>query len=53
MSHVEKNLLAGESVVYRTRPHWIVCFKPALVVFVLCVMSGVAVKITSEDFPLK
>lgn len=48
MSHVEKNLLAGESVVYRTRPHWIVCLKPALVVLLLSVMSGLAVKVATS-----
>ena len=30
MSYVEKNLIPGETVVYRTRLHWIVLFRPIL-----------------------
>jgi uncharacterized membrane protein YdbT with pleckstrin-like domain len=51
MSHVGKNLLSGESVVYWTRPHWIVCLKPALVVLLLGVMAGLAVKVATSGLP--
>jgi uncharacterized membrane protein YdbT with pleckstrin-like domain len=30
MSYVEKNLIPGETVVYKTRLHWIVLFRPIL-----------------------
>ena len=36
MGRIDKNLLNGEEVVYRTRPHWIVCAKPAAVVLFFC-----------------
>jgi len=38
MSYVEKNLMPGETVVYRTRLHWIVIFWP----IVLSIIFGVA-----------
>ena len=38
MSYVEKNLMVGETVVYRTRLHWIVLFWP----IVLSLLFGVA-----------
>ena len=30
MSYVEKNLIPGETVVYKTRLHWIVLLRPIL-----------------------
>lgn len=38
MSYVEKNLMPGETVVYRTRLHWIVIFWP----IVLSIIFGIA-----------
>src|ERR1700730_17069438 len=38
MSYVEKNLMPGETVVYRTRLHWVVIFWP----IVLSILFGVA-----------
>jgi hypothetical protein len=46
MSYVEKNLMAGESVVYRTRLHWVVIFWP-IVVTLLFGLSGLALLATS------
>jgi uncharacterized membrane protein YdbT with pleckstrin-like domain len=37
MSYVEKNLMPGETVVYRTRLHWVVIFWP----MVLSIIFGV------------
>ncbi len=34
MGYVERHLLAGERVVYKTRLHWVLFVKPALVVLV-------------------
>src|SRR5258708_38751247 len=38
MSYVERNLMPGETVVYRTRLHWVVIFWP----IVLSILFGVA-----------
>ena len=38
MSYVEKNLMPGETVVYRTRLHWVVIFWP----IVLTILFGVS-----------
>lgn len=35
MSYVEKNLVAGETLLYRTRHHWIVLLGPALLSLLL------------------
>lgn len=34
MGYVERHLLAGERVVYKTRLHWVLFVKPALVVLI-------------------
>jgi uncharacterized membrane protein YdbT with pleckstrin-like domain len=39
MSYVEKNLMPGETVVYRTRLHWIVIFWP-IVLSLLFAVAG-------------
>ncbi len=41
MSYVDRNLMAGETVIYRTRLHWIVFLVP-LVVMVLVFWGGMA-----------
>ncbi len=40
MGYVERHLLAGEQVVYKTRLHWVLFLKPALVV-----LSGIALTV--------
>lgn len=40
MGYVERHLLAGERVVYKTRLHWVLFVKPALVV-----LAGVALMV--------
>ncbi|HEV2988092.1 MAG TPA: PH domain-containing protein [Candidatus Angelobacter sp.] len=42
MTYVEKYLLSGETVAYRTRPHWIVSAKPLAGVILLLVVVGVS-----------
>ena len=39
MSYVEKNLMPGETIVYKTRLHWIVIFWP-IVLSLLFVVAG-------------
>ncbi len=48
MSYVEKNLISGEKVIYRTGIHWIVLFWP-FVVAVLLGAAGVAVYVYRSD----
>jgi membrane protein YdbS with pleckstrin-like domain len=48
MSYVEKNLISGEKLVYRTGIHWIVLFWP-FVFAVLLGGAGVAVYIYRND----
>jgi membrane protein YdbS with pleckstrin-like domain len=48
MSYVEKNLISGEKLVYRTGIHWIVLFWP-FVFAVLLGGAGVAVYIDRND----
>jgi len=43
MGYVEKYLLSGETVAYRTRPHWIVSAKPLAGVLVLLALVGVGI----------
>jgi uncharacterized membrane protein YdbT with pleckstrin-like domain len=43
MSYIDKYLLSGESVAFRTRPHWIVSAKPFFVVLVLLVIAGLGI----------
>ncbi|HEV3037141.1 MAG TPA: PH domain-containing protein [Candidatus Angelobacter sp.] len=42
MSYVDKYLLSGETVAYRTRPHWIVSAKPLAEVILLLIVLGVS-----------
>jgi membrane protein YdbS with pleckstrin-like domain len=39
LSYIDRNLIAGERVVYRTRLHWLVLFMPALLVIVILLPS--------------
>jgi uncharacterized membrane protein YdbT with pleckstrin-like domain len=48
MSYVEKNLISGEKLVYRTGIHWLVLFWP-FVFAVLLAAAGVAVYIYRND----
>jgi uncharacterized membrane protein YdbT with pleckstrin-like domain len=49
MSYVEKNLISGEKLIYRTGIHWIVLFWP-FVVALLLVAAGVGVYLYRNDF---
>jgi|SRR5579859_283655 len=52
MGYVEKYLLSGETVAYRTRPHWIVSAKPlAGVLLLLAVVLAVLALIGSKLRP--
>jgi hypothetical protein len=33
MNYIDKTLLPDEKVVYRSRPHWIIFFKPFVILF--------------------
>jgi uncharacterized membrane protein YdbT with pleckstrin-like domain len=48
MSYVEKNLISGEKLIYRTGIHWLVLFWP-FVFAVLLAGAGVAVYIYRND----
>ena len=50
MGYVEENLLAGETVVYRMRLHWIVFLKPAAFVGVLLVATALGLSL-ALSFP--
>jgi uncharacterized membrane protein YdbT with pleckstrin-like domain len=43
MSYIDKYLLSGETVAFRTRPHWIAGSKLFFVMLVLLVMAGLGV----------
>jgi len=49
MSYVEKNLISGEKLVYRTGIHWVVLFWP-VVFAVLLAGGGAGVYIYRNDF---
>jgi uncharacterized membrane protein YdbT with pleckstrin-like domain len=40
MDYIERNLVEGEKVLYRTRLHWIVLLKPVLIAVVLLFVPG-------------
>jgi uncharacterized membrane protein YdbT with pleckstrin-like domain len=48
MSYVEKNLIPGERIVYRTGVHWSVLFGPAILAAVI-VAPGIAVLAYRDD----
>src|SRR5271165_6654344 len=41
MSYIDSNLISGESVIYRTRLHWIVMLRRIVVGFLLLALPGV------------
>lgn len=43
MSYIDKYLLSGETVAFRTRPHWISGARPFFVMLVLLVIAGLGV----------
>jgi uncharacterized membrane protein YdbT with pleckstrin-like domain len=43
MSYIDKYLLSGESVAFRTRPHWIVTAKPFFIVLIVLIVAGLAI----------
>ncbi|HET6845179.1 MAG TPA: PH domain-containing protein [Candidatus Angelobacter sp.] len=43
MSYIDKYLLSGETVAFRTRPHWIAGAKSFFVMLVLLVMAGLGI----------
>src|SRR6266481_279410 len=43
MSYIDKYLLSGETVAFRTRPHWIAGARPFFVMLVLLVIAGLGV----------
>jgi uncharacterized membrane protein YdbT with pleckstrin-like domain len=49
MSYVEKNLISGEKLVYRTGIHWIVLFWP-FVIALLLAAAGVGAYVYRRDF---
>jgi uncharacterized membrane protein YdbT with pleckstrin-like domain len=48
MSYVERNLIPGEQLVYRTGVHWSVLFGPAIVAAILAA-PGVAILVYRDD----
>jgi uncharacterized membrane protein YdbT with pleckstrin-like domain len=48
MSYVEKNLIPGETLIYRTGVHWSVLFGPAVVAAILA-MPGIAILAYRDD----
>jgi len=49
MASLDDQLLSGEHIVYRTRPHWII-FGGPLVVAVLGLILGVTLQLTMQDY---
>ncbi len=49
MSYVEKNLISGETLIYRTGVHWIVLFWP-FVIALLLVAAGAGAYAYRKDF---
>jgi uncharacterized membrane protein YdbT with pleckstrin-like domain len=48
MSYVERNLIPGEKLVYRTGVHWSVLFGPAIVAAILAA-PGIAILVFRDD----
>jgi uncharacterized membrane protein YdbT with pleckstrin-like domain len=51
MGYVEKYLLSGETVAYRTRPHWIVSAKPLAGVLLLLAAVGISLALLDSKRP--
>jgi uncharacterized membrane protein YdbT with pleckstrin-like domain len=49
MSYIDKYLLSGETVAFRTRPHWIASAKSFFVVLVLLVVAGLGVALYGRN----
>ncbi|MEP6689247.1 MAG: PH domain-containing protein [Gemmatimonadales bacterium] len=49
MTSLDDQLLSGEQIVYRTRPHWIL-FGGPLLVAIAGVILGVALQVTTQDY---
>jgi membrane protein YdbS with pleckstrin-like domain len=49
MSYLDDHLLAGEQIVYRARPHWII-FGASIVVIVLGVALAIVLQATQGDY---
>jgi uncharacterized membrane protein YdbT with pleckstrin-like domain len=47
MSYIEKNLMNGESIVYRTHLHWVIFIWP-----VICVLIAIPLFITGNEIAL-
>src|SRR5260370_35282356 len=47
MSYIEKNLISGETVVFRARLHWIVLAKPVLIA---CVFAALGITLLIAPF---
>ncbi len=47
MSYIEKNLISGETVVFRARLHWIVLAKPVLIA---CVFAALGITLLIAHF---
>jgi uncharacterized membrane protein YdbT with pleckstrin-like domain len=50
MGYVEKYLLSGETVAYRTRPHWIVSAKSLAGVLLLLAVVGIGLALIGSRF---
>lgn len=48
MGYVERHLLPGERVVYRTRLHWVIFAKPALLALVGAAIAGLLWYVAAE-----
>jgi uncharacterized membrane protein YdbT with pleckstrin-like domain len=52
MSYVERNLIPGEKLIYRTGVHWSVLFGPAIVAAILAA-PGIAILVFRDDLAAK
>jgi uncharacterized membrane protein YdbT with pleckstrin-like domain len=52
MSYVERNLIPGEKLIYRTGVHWSVLFGPAVVAAILAA-PGIAILVFRDDLAAK
>ena len=50
MSYVEKNLIPGEKLIYRTGVHWSVLFGPAIIALILAVPAIAILAFRDEIF---
>ena len=51
MGYVERHLLPGERVLYRTRLHWVLFVKPALVVLAGAILMAVLREVPDPRWP--